>query len=116
MYLIPADSTGNQSMTIRYGDDVLKLTIRWNSIGSFWNMDVLDVETDTYVVQYMPLEVGTPIGQRLGRAWVFMLADTSSARLDPVSADDLGTRCVLMIGTLDEALALFGLVLDSIFE
>ena len=106
MNMIPADSTPNQQMTIRYGEEVLQLTIVWNSIGSHWYMDIFDVATNAYIVQYMPLEVGTPLGTRLSRAWVFMLADMSSAGLDPMSADDLGSRCLLVIGTLDEVRAL----------
>ena len=110
MNIVPADSTANQQMTIRYGDDTLQLTIMWKSIGSHWYMDVLDVETGAYVVQYLPLEVGIPLGQRLGEAWVFMLIDTSSAQLDPMRVEDLGARCLLLIGTLDEARSLFGLL------
>jgi hypothetical protein len=102
MNMIPADSTPNQQMTIRFGDDVLQLTVVWNSVGTHWYMDIFDVEENEYVAQYVPLEVGTPIGERLGRAWVFMLADLSAEGFDPVSADEMGTRCVLLIGTLDE--------------
>lgn len=109
MNMIPADSTPNQQMTIRYAGDVLQLTIVWNSIGSHWYMDVFDVEADAYVVQYMPLEVGIPLGERLGRAWIFMLADLSSTGLDPMKPDDLGSRCVLLIGTLLEVKTLAGL-------
>jgi hypothetical protein len=105
MNQIPADSTPNQQMTIRYGDDVLQLTVIWNSVGTHWYMDIFDVAEDAYVAQYVPLEVGTPIGRRLGREWVFMLADLSAEGFDPVSADELGTRCVLLIGTLAEVIA-----------
>jgi hypothetical protein len=102
MNLIPADSTANQQMTIRFADDVLQLTIVWNSVGTHWYMDIFDVDTNEYIAQYVPLEVGTPIGLRYGRAWVFMLADLSAEGFDPVSADELGTRCLLLIGTPDE--------------
>jgi hypothetical protein len=105
MNLIPADSTANQQMTIRFGADVLQLTIVWNSVGTHWYMDIFDVAENEYVAQYVPLEVGTPIGQRFGRAWVFMLADLSAEGFDPVSADELGTRCVLLIGTIEEIMA-----------
>lgn len=105
MNVIPADSTANQQMTIRFGADVLQLTIVWNSVGTHWYMDIFDVAENEYVAQYVPLEVGTPIGQRFGRAWVFMLADLSAEGFDPVSADELGTRCVLLIGTIEEIMA-----------
>ena len=104
MNIIPADSTANQQMTVHFGDDVLQLTIVWNSVGTHWYMDIFNVAEDEYVAQYVPLEVGTPIGQRLGREWVFMLADLSAEGFDPVSPDELGTRCLLLIGTLDEIL------------
>jgi hypothetical protein len=105
MNVIPADSTPNQQMTIRYGDDVLQLTVIWNSVGTHWYMHIFDVSEDAYVAQYVPLVVGTPIGQRYGRDWIFMLTDLSTEGFDPVSADDLGTRCVLLIGNLAEVLA-----------
>jgi hypothetical protein len=102
MQIVPADSTPAQQMTISYGSDTLELTLTWNSIGSHWFMDIYDVQLDAYIAQYVPLVCGVPIGQRYGRAWVFYLADFSAQWLDPMSADDMGARCVLMIGTLDE--------------
>ena len=109
MDIIPADATANQEMTIRFNDDVLRLTIIWNSIGSHWYMNVYDVETDLYIVEYLPLECGIPLGGRLGRSWVFLLADASGLDLDPVRVEDLGTRCILLIATVEEANALMAL-------
>ncbi|MEX3929738.1 hypothetical protein AB4Y36_38005 [Paraburkholderia sp. BR10936] len=102
MNIVPADATPAQQMTVHYGTDALELTIIWNSVGQHWRMDIFDVNTSEYIAQYVPLEVGIPIGQRYGREWIFMLADLSAALLDPVSIDDLGRRCVLMIGSMDE--------------
>ncbi|MEX3859631.1 hypothetical protein AB3X94_37205 [Paraburkholderia sp. BR10923] len=92
-------------MTVRFNGEILQFTIVWNSVGQHWYANILDVSTGQWIAQYMPLVVGIPLGQRLGRAWVLLLLDASAAFLDPMSVDDMGKRCVLAIDTLESVLA-----------
>ena len=43
MWLIPTDLTSLQEQTFDVGDQTLRLTLRWNSVGQHWGADVYSV-------------------------------------------------------------------------
>lgn len=88
--------------TIR--DCKLRVTLRYNSIGTQWFMDVYDVKKQKVIVQGAALVVGTPILWRSPTEYYFYLTDEEQLGLDPIFMDDLDSRCVLHVGLKSEVL------------
>jgi hypothetical protein len=102
MWLVPTDLTSLQEQTFDVGDQALRLTLRWNSVGQHWAIDVYSVADDAWVVQGVALCVGVPILWRSPVPYFFWLTDESGVGLDPVVQTDLGTRCLLYVALKSE--------------
>ncbi|WP_429554756.1 phage baseplate plug family protein [Paraburkholderia sp. MM5477-R1] len=103
MIRLPIDSTPLQKMSVDPGDgSPLNLTIRYNSVGDHWELDVQDRTTDAVIVQAVPLVLGPPILWRDTVDYLLWLEDLSGVGLDPIGGDDLGERFALYVGLKSE--------------
>ncbi|KUZ70667.1 hypothetical protein WI40_13860 [Burkholderia ubonensis] len=99
MIQLPIDSTPLQEMTVDPGDgELLKLTIRYNSVGDHWELDVSDRDADASIVEAVPIVLGPPILWRDSVDFFFWLEDLSGVGLDPIGGDDFGERFALYVG------------------
>lgn len=98
MRLIPVTQSPYQEQTFDFNGRKIRLTLRFNSIGEFWAMDVYEPVTQRQICQGQALACGVPILLRSTQPYFFYLEDESGAELDPFGIDDLGTRCFLYIG------------------
>ncbi|ADG20399.1 conserved hypothetical protein [Paraburkholderia atlantica] len=90
-------------MSVDPGDgSPLNLTIRYNSVGDHWELDVQDRTTDAVIVQAVPLVLGPPILWRDTVDYFLWLEDLSGVGLDPIGGDDLGERFALYVGLKSE--------------
>ncbi|MGF6878354.1 hypothetical protein OKW35_007833 [Paraburkholderia sp. MM5477-R1] len=90
-------------MSVDPGDgSPLNLTIRYNSVGDHWELDVQDRTTDAVIVQAVPLVLGPPILWRDTVDYLLWLEDLSGVGLDPIGGDDLGERFALYVGLKSE--------------
>ncbi|HHF4806185.1 TPA: hypothetical protein ACPPHQ_000071 [Haemophilus influenzae] len=76
----------------------IRLTLRFNSIGQFWAMDVFESVNQKQICRGHAIACGVPLLARTTQPYFFYLDDESGAELDPMSMEDLGTRCFLYIG------------------
>ncbi|UEA17453.1 hypothetical protein K7G92_000655 [Pasteurella canis] len=104
MLQIPVTQDPFQEQTFEFEGVKIRLTLRFNSIGNFWAMDVFEVSSQKQICSGIALACGVPLLMRSTRPYVFFLVDESGANLDPFSIQDLGTRCFLYIGEKDEAI------------
>lgn len=98
MKQIPLNNAPYQEQTFDFNGTKIRLTLRFNSIGSFWAMDVFEVINQKSICNGQALACGVPLLIRGTQPYFFFLEDESGAELDPVSREDLGSRCFLYIG------------------
>jgi len=99
MIRLPIDSTPLQEMSVDPGDgSLLDLTIRYNTIGDHWELDVRDRDNDAAVVEAVPLVLGPPILWRDSVTYFFWLEDLSGVGIDPMGGNDFGERFALYVG------------------
>ncbi|AOF54428.1 hypothetical protein BKG91_09360 [Rodentibacter caecimuris] len=98
MKQIPLTSSPYQEQTIEFNGVKIRITLRFNSVGNFWAMDVYEPVNQRQICQGQALACGVPILSRSIQPYYFYLEDESGAQLDPESVSDLGTRCFLYIG------------------
>lgn len=75
----------------------IRLSLRYNSIGEHWAMDVFDYQKNDFVAQGVALVVGVPLLWRHPVDYCFLLNDISGLDIDPVSVNDLATRFELFL-------------------
>lgn len=102
MRQLPVDSSPLQGMTVEIAGRSLQLTIRYNSIGDHWAVDVYDETDARWIAQGQALMVGVPILWRVQVDYFLLLVDESGVGLDPTGGNDLGSRCLLYIGEKSE--------------
>lgn len=98
LYQIPVTQSPHQEQTFEFNGVKIRLTLRFNSIGRFWTMDIFEPMKGKQVCRGMSLVCGVPLLNRMTRPYFLWLTDESGANLDPMSLSDLGTRCLLYIG------------------
>lgn len=98
MQRIPVTQSPYQEQTFEFNGRKIRLTLRFNSVGSFWVMDVYEPVTQRQICQGQALACGVPILLRSVQPYFFYMEDESSADLDVMTSNDLGTRCFLYIG------------------
>lgn len=98
MRLIPVTQSPYQEQTFDFNGRKIRLTLRFNSIGEFWAMDVYEPVAQKQICQGQALACGVPILLRSTQPYFFYLEDESGADLDVMAASDLGIRCLLYIG------------------
>lgn len=87
-----------QEQTFEFNGTKIRLTLRFNSVGKFWAMDVFEPVNQKQICTGQALACNVPILARSTQPYFFYLEDESGAELDPVEMADLGTRCFLYIG------------------
>lgn len=97
MYQIPVNSAPYQEQTFHFDKHILRLTLRFNSVGQFWAMDVFDVAQQRFICQGTSLAVDIPLLWRGNQPYFFYVSDESGTGLDPMSPSDLGNRCLLFV-------------------
>ncbi|NBI12490.1 hypothetical protein GVX81_02400 [[Haemophilus] felis] len=97
MFQIPLTQSPYQEQTFEFLGIKIRLTLRFNSIGQFWVMDIFEPVNQKQICTGLALGCGVPLLNRATRPYVFYLMDESGANLDPMSIEDLGTRCFLYI-------------------
>ncbi|MCK3654216.1 hypothetical protein A4G19_15890 [Pasteurellaceae bacterium Macca] len=85
-----------QEQTIVFNSFTLRITVRLNSLGQFFALDVYDVIAQRYFCQGLAIACGVPLCWRGTQPFCFWLNDDSNFGLDPVSVADLA-RCSLFI-------------------
>lgn len=102
MIKIPVDSNPFQEQSFAAGDDRLRLTLRYNSIGDQWSMDVYDVNRERFDAQGLAVVVGVPMMWRANVAYFFWANDLSATGLDQAGGNDMGTRVEMLCGLKSE--------------
>lgn len=102
MIKIPVDSHPYQEQTFDIGPDRLRLTLRYNSIGDQWSMDVYDVKRERFDAQGLAVILGVPMMWRSVVDYFFWANDLSAVGLDPVGGQDMGNRIELLCGLKSE--------------
>lgn len=102
MIQIPIDSHPYQEQTFEIADIRLRLTLRYNSIGDQWSMDVFNVAAGKYDAQGLAVVVGIPMMWRSTNPYFFLAEDLSAAGLDPMGGQDMGSRIALYCGLKSE--------------
>ncbi|MDH2927220.1 MULTISPECIES: phage baseplate plug family protein [Lonepinella] len=97
LHQIPVSNAPYQEQTFAFNDLKIRLTLRWNSIGEFWAMDVYETIAQKQICQGVSLVVGVPILWHSTQPYYFLLTDEYGANLDPMSYTDLGSRYLLYI-------------------
>jgi hypothetical protein len=95
MLKIPVDASVYQEQTFDIGGLTLRITLRYNAIGSQWSMDVFDVRSERFDAQGMAVVVGVPMMQRRPVDYLFWAHDLSAAQVDPVGDSDIANRIEL---------------------
>lgn len=98
MQQIPVTQSPHQEQTFEFNGTKIRLTLRFNSIGKFWAMDVFEPVNQKQICTGQSLACNVPILARSTQPYFLYLEDESGAELDPVGMSDLGTRCFLYIG------------------
>lgn len=98
MQQIPVTQSPHQEQTFEFNGIKIRLTLRFNSIGKFWAMDVFEPVNQKQICTGQSLASNVPILARSTQPYFLYLEDESGAELDPVGMSDLGTRCFLYIG------------------
>lgn len=98
MKQIPVTQSPHQEQTFEFNGAKIRLTLRFNSVGKFWAMDVFEPVNQKQICTGQALACNVPILARSTQPYFFYLEDESGAELDPVGMSDLGTRCFLYIG------------------
>lgn len=98
MKQIPVTQSPHQEQTFEFNGNKIRLTLRFNSVGKFWAMDVFEPVNQKQICTGQALACNVPILVRSTQPYFFYLEDESGAELDPVGMSDLGTRCFLYIG------------------
>lgn len=98
MQQIPVTQSPHQEQTFEFSGVKIRLTLRFNSVGKFWAMDVFEPVNQKQICTGQALACNVPILARSTQPYFFYLEDESGAELDPVGMSDLGTRCFLYIG------------------
>lgn len=87
-----------QEQTLLFKGIKIRITLRYNSNGQFWAMDVYEPERKRQICQGLSVVCGVPMLWRTTQDYYLWCEDESGANLDPMTSDDLGTRCFLYIG------------------
>ena len=98
MHQINLTQSPYQEQTFEFNGIKIRLTLRFNSIGQFWAMDIFEPVNQKQICRGQALACGVPLLTRSTQPYFFYLDDESGAGLDPVGMSDLGTRCFLYIG------------------
>ena len=109
VYEIPLDTTRDQEFNVMVdvgGENVsLILHLRYNTIGSFWNMDVSDGDTGKILISKVPLLPGEGLAadmlrqfSHLGIGMAMILPVTDNTSSDHPDITNLGTDFVLLWG------------------
>ncbi|HDR0997907.1 phage baseplate plug protein [Pasteurella multocida] len=104
MLQIPITQDPFQEQTFEFEGVKIRLTLRFNSIGNFWAMDIFEPVSQKQICNGVSLACGIPLLHRTTQSYFFWVEDESGAHLDPMAIEDLGTRCFLYIGAKDEAI------------
>lgn len=102
MRQIPITQSPFQEQSFDFNGTKIRLTLRFNSVGNFWAMDIYEPINQRQICQGLSLVCGVPLLNRGVQPYFFWCEDESGADLDPMSLADLGTRCQLYIGVKDE--------------
>ncbi|HGM5801107.1 TPA: hypothetical protein ACKP5W_003792 [Pseudomonas aeruginosa] len=102
MNLLPIDDSPLQEQRFEFAGQRLRLTLRYNSVGDHWGLDLFDELSQAWIAQGLALVVGVPMLWRSSVPYYFWLTDESGAGLDPIGGQDLGSRCRLYIGEKSE--------------
>lgn len=98
MKQIPVNQSPYQEQSFEFNGIKIRLTLRFNSVGRFWAMDVYEPVNQKQICTGQALACGVPLLARSTQPYFFYLEDESGADLDPMDLTDLGTRCFLYIG------------------
>lgn len=98
LHQLPLSSSPYQEQTIDFLGRKIRITLRFNSIGNFWAMDVFEPVAQKIICEGTALVCGVPLLIRTSQPYFFWLSDESGANLDPLSIQDLGARCLLFVG------------------
>lgn len=98
LYQIPITQDPYQELSFDFEGTKIRLTLRFNSIGQFWAVDVFEPVNQVQICEGLSLVCGVPLLWRTAQPYFLWVSDESGAGLDPMSLDDLGTRCFLYIG------------------
>lgn len=101
MYLVPLTADPLQTQNFTQDGFDLTLTTRWNSVVGFWNIDLFDNASQTYLTRGEPLTVGSATGVHLQLPFVFVLLDEANIGEGPIDIDELGVRLNLYIVNKD---------------
>lgn len=97
-HLIPVTPTPFQELRFEFNGARLQLTLCFNSVGQFWAFDLFDISRNRQICSGSSLVCGVPLLLRKSTPYFLWCEDESGAELDPLSIDDLGSRCFLYIG------------------
>ena len=98
LHQIPITNAPFQEQTIEFLNRKIRITLRFNSIGNSWVMDVFEQINQKQICQGLALVCGVKLLERTTQPYFLWLSDESGANLDPMSLNDLGSRCFLYIG------------------
>lgn len=98
MQQIPITQSPHQEQMFEFNGTKIRLTLKFNSVGRFWVMDVFEPVNQKQICTGQALACGVPLLVRRTQPYFFFLEDESGAELDPVEMADLGARCFLYIG------------------
>lgn len=94
---IPISSAPFQEMTFSFSETVLRLTLRFNSVGECWTFDLYDTLKQKQIAEGMGIVCGVPLLWRCSTPYFLWLEDENGTDLDPMTANDLN-RFSLFIG------------------
>lgn len=98
MYLVPVlVGVPYQEQVLGFENLKIRLTLKYNSVGRFWTMDVYEMRAKRWIAQGLSLVCGLPLLNRTTQTFDFLVSDESGANIDPIELSDLGTRSLLFI-------------------
>ncbi|MFQ1014806.1 phage baseplate plug family protein [Avibacterium paragallinarum] len=96
-YQLPITNAPYQEQVFDFNGVKIKLTLRYNSIGQCWVMDVSEPINQRTICEGMALAIGVPLLHRTSQPYQFWLMELSKTHLDPTTVEDLANRCQLFI-------------------
>lgn len=92
IYEIMTTNELKQTQNFNIFDMELELTLKFNEVGSVWQYDLIDLNSDKILAFNKGLAVNAPSLINKNLPFVFVLADTSKSGINCVDYSELGER------------------------
>ena len=113
IYEIPTTTEQKQTQNFEIFGLELELTLKFNEVGSVWQYDLTDLNSNKILAFNKGLAVNSPSLINKNLPFVFMLADTTKSGINCVDYSELGERLKLYaVGKDDFKAAISELVKD----